>query len=145
MLCYGDDAPMRLIRDKLEIGERLGEVPPETPAVPLAARPGGAAAAAAPASRRPRSSSSTSICATRPTASAATCCTACACSTSPWGEPQRTLRHKPGTFHEFWTLQWQPEFAVALIEANVWGNTVERAATAVRPPRRRQGATTCRR
>ncbi len=35
VLCNGDEAPMRLIRDKLEIGERLGEVPPETPAVPL--------------------------------------------------------------------------------------------------------------
>src|SRR5262249_49558630 len=32
--------------------------------------------------------------------------------------------------HEFWVLEWTPEFAVALIEANIWGNTVESAATA---------------
>ncbi|MBA2284544.1 MAG: hypothetical protein H0W02_03585, partial [Ktedonobacteraceae bacterium] len=35
VLCHGDAAPMHLIRDALEIGERLGEVPAETPAVPL--------------------------------------------------------------------------------------------------------------
>src|SRR5215469_2236140 len=34
-LCHGNAEPMHLIRDKLEIGEKLGEVPPETPAVPL--------------------------------------------------------------------------------------------------------------
>src|SRR5207248_7258076 len=27
-------------------------------------------------------------------------------------------------------LQWQPEFAIALIEAGVWGNTIVDAATA---------------
>ena len=37
---------------------------------------------------------------------------------------------KASTFHEIWVLEWQPEFAVAVIEANVWGNTVESAATA---------------
>jgi hypothetical protein len=35
-----------------------------------------------------------------------------------------------GTFRELWRLQWQPQFAVAVIEANVWGNTVASAATA---------------
>ena len=35
VLCHGSIEPMQLLRDKLEIGEKLGEVPPETPAVPL--------------------------------------------------------------------------------------------------------------
>jgi hypothetical protein len=35
-----------------------------------------------------------------------------------------------GTFRESWTLQWDPEFVVALIEASIWGNTIEQAATA---------------
>jgi hypothetical protein len=47
----------------------------------------------------------------------------------PWGEQEHTGRAL-GTFHEVWRLQWQPEFAVAIIEANVWGNTIETAATA---------------
>ena len=47
----------------------------------------------------------------------------------PWGRPQQVSR-KSGTFHELWQLQWQVEFAVALIEASMWGNTVESAASA---------------
>jgi hypothetical protein len=44
-----------------------------------------------------------------------------------WGEP-RAVSGKSGTFHELWALQWRPELSVALVEANVWGNTVETAA-----------------
>jgi len=48
----------------------------------------------------------------------------------PWGQLQRQgpVRGK-GTFHEFWKLQWQPELAVNLIEASLWGNTIKSAAT----------------
>jgi len=35
-----------------------------------------------------------------------------------------------GTFHEFWTLTWLPEEDIRLIEASIWGNTVESAAVA---------------
>ena len=45
----------------------------------------------------------------------------------PWGQFQPT-RGKKGTFHEFWLLQWHPEFAVNLIEAGIWGNTIHNAA-----------------
>ena len=46
----------------------------------------------------------------------------------PWG---RWLESGGGdsTFHELWELEWRPEFAVAVIEANVHGNTVEKAAS----------------
>jgi hypothetical protein len=44
-----------------------------------------------------------------------------------WGEPH-AVSGKSGTFHEVWTLQWRPELSLALIEANVWGNTVEAAS-----------------
>src|SRR5262249_11082681 len=33
-----------------------------------------------------------------------------------------------GTFREGWRITWNPEFAVALIAANVLGNTIETAA-----------------
>ena len=40
-----------------------------------------------------------------------------------WGEiPQASGK---GTFKEAWQLQWKPELAVALIEASLWGTTVE--------------------
>jgi hypothetical protein len=46
-----------------------------------------------------------------------------------WGSPQ-TVRGKSGTFHELWRLAWEPEFAIRLIEASVWGPTLEDAACA---------------
>ena len=48
----------------------------------------------------------------------------------PWGEPQRADTGR-GTFWEPWRLQWQVDFAIALIEANTYGNTTEVAATGV--------------
>ena len=45
----------------------------------------------------------------------------------PWGKKQRTSG--TGTFKEEWVLNWQPEFAVALIDASTLGNTVGLAAT----------------
>ncbi len=35
VLCFGNDVPLRLIHEKLIVGEVLGQVPDETPAVPL--------------------------------------------------------------------------------------------------------------
>lgn len=46
-----------------------------------------------------------------------------------WGRPGPVGRAK-GTFHEVWQVQWQPEFAVRVVEAAVWGNTVAEAAAA---------------
>ncbi len=43
-----------------------------------------------------------------------------------WGKP-RTVRGKSGSFHELWLLAWEPEFELRLIEANVWGATLELA------------------
>jgi len=46
----------------------------------------------------------------------------------PWGTTERATGK--GTFRELWRLQWQPDFALAVIEANIWGNTVSAAASA---------------
>lgn len=45
-----------------------------------------------------------------------------------WGQPQRTSGI--GTFKEGWVIAWQPEFAINVIEASIWGNTVYEAASA---------------
>jgi hypothetical protein len=47
-----------------------------------------------------------------------------------WGEQQRADGRSRGTFRENWQLQWQPEYAINLIERSVWGNTVPDAAGA---------------
>ena len=46
-----------------------------------------------------------------------------------WGEPEE-VTGKSGTFHELWTLEWEPEMALTVIEAGRWGNTVLAAAAA---------------
>ena len=47
-----------------------------------------------------------------------------------WGEVTDDLVRGTGTFHETWTLRWRPELAVDIIDAAVWGTTVESAAAA---------------
>jgi len=46
----------------------------------------------------------------------------------PWGEPLATTG--TGTFKEGWTLEWQPEFSVRLVEASLYGTTLASAAAA---------------
>lgn len=47
----------------------------------------------------------------------------------PWGVLAEAGRSR-GTFRERWTLAWQPEFAVRLVEQLVHGSTIEHAAQA---------------
>ncbi|HEX8426274.1 DUF5682 family protein [Hymenobacter sp.] len=54
----------------------------------------------------------------------------------PWGKPRRA-QGKAGTFHELWDLQWQPDYALRVLDAGRWGNTILDAAVG----RARQQAT----
>ena len=129
VLCFGDDLPLRLITDKLIVSERLGEVPETTPMVPLAqdlAREQKRLRLAPEASlrqldldlRKPNELDRSRLLHRLTLLGVA------------WGEQERQRGSQKGTFHELWDLQWQPEFAVALIEAGVWGNTIPDAAGA---------------
>ncbi len=127
ILCHGDDAPLALIRRTLIVGERLGEIPDSAPAVPLAR-------SLADEQRRLR---------LKPEAlerlldldlrkpgdlERSHLLHRLNLLGIPWGERSEAHSGK-GTFHEIWTLRWQPEFAVRVVEASIWGNTVENAAT----------------
>ena len=126
-LCGGETEKLEVIRDKLEIGEKLGEVPAETPTVPLQRdlerlqkrlrlKPS-AEERIIDLDLREENGRARSELLHR-----------LRLIGIDWGEP-RAVSGKSGTFHELWTLLWRPELSVALIEANVWGNTVEAAAT----------------
>ena len=45
-----------------------------------------------------------------------------------WGRPMG--QSGTGTFRELWRLSWEPELAVAVVDASRWGSTVEAAAAA---------------
>ncbi|MFT6019403.1 MAG: hypothetical protein ACI9VN_000051 [Patescibacteria group bacterium] len=48
----------------------------------------------------------------------------------PWGTLQKAPPTNTGRFKEYWQLKWLPDFAIHLIEAGMWGNTMEEAAIA---------------
>jgi Family of unknown function (DUF5682) len=47
-----------------------------------------------------------------------------------WIVPAESGVQSQGTFRESWESRWEPEYSVAIVEASVWGTTVESAATA---------------
>ena len=126
VFCFGSDVPMRLIRERLVVGERLGAVGDSIPALPVQVDlrnlqkrlrlPPEAAYSDKDLDLRKATDLERSVLLHR-----------LRLLDLPWGEPQGQGRGK-GTFHELWRLQWRPEFEILLIEANVYGNTVEAAA-----------------
>jgi hypothetical protein len=46
-----------------------------------------------------------------------------------WGKKQSVGGGKQGSFHEYWKMRWKVGFAIKVIEAGMWGNTVANAAT----------------
>ncbi len=126
-LCKGDPTPMRLIRDKLEIGDALGDVPEVAPVVPLQADISAwqrrLRLLPSPEQRaldldlRNENDRERSRLLHRMLA-----------LDIPWGAQRRATGR--GTFREAWSIQWQPELSVAIIDAARWGNTVESAAVA---------------
>jgi Family of unknown function (DUF5682) len=128
VMCHGEPAPLELIRVGLEIGDVLGEVPGDAPSVPLALD-----LAAQQSALRLKPSTEIKrldLDLRKPNDLARSrLLHRLSALEIAWGRHERTTA-KTSTFHELWTLQWTPEFAIAIIEANIWGNTVEAAATA---------------
>ncbi|WP_330348536.1 DUF5682 family protein [Streptomyces sp. NBC_00582] len=128
VLCDGSDVPLALVRDRLMIGDVLGEVPAGAPAVPLQRD-------LDRAQRRLR---------LKPEAAEREMELDLRKETDAgrsrllhrlrllgveWGEPA-VSRGGTGTFRETWRLRWEPELSVRVAEAGVWGTTVRAAATA---------------
>lgn len=127
VFCQGDDAPLRLIRKRLEVGDKLGSVPAETPSVPLAEN-----LAKLQKSLRLKPTTEQKLLdldlRTENSRHRSHLLHRLNILGISWGTWQES-GVGDSTFHEIWQLEWHPEFSVAIIEANVWGNTVELAAT----------------
>lgn len=128
VMCDGEPLRTELIGRRLVVGERLGGVPDDMPAVPLA---------------RDLATQQRSL-RLKPEALERTLeldlrreidlgrsrlLHRLRVIDVPWGEPD-TGRRGTGTFREQWRLRWQPEFAISLVESSMWGTTVVAAATA---------------
>ncbi|WP_399128962.1 DUF5682 family protein [Actinacidiphila sp. ITFR-21] len=128
VMCDGSDVPLALIRDRLVVGDVLGEVPPDAPAVPLArdlAREQRGLRLKPEALERQldldlRKDND---------AARSRLLHRLRLLGIEWGEPAAG-RDGKGTFRETWRLRWEPESAIRVAEAGIWGTTVESAATA---------------
>ena len=127
VLCFGNELPLQIVRDELVVGHRLGEVPEETPMVPLQqdvsrlqrrlrlkpeAQPKEITLDLRRENDRERSRLLHRLNVLE----------------VHWGEPVEA--RGLGTFKEAFRLEWQPALAVDLIHAGRWGTTVEAAAAA---------------
>ena len=141
VFCDGYDSRMQLIEKSLKYGDNIGEVPPSIPVVPLqrdfdkwvkstrltryrnstqeewlkatTANPRGGIDLRDPTDHKK------SLLLHRLNL-----------IDIPWGSLQPTPPTNTGRFKEYWKLKWLPDFAINLIEAGMWGNTVEKAAIA---------------
>ncbi|MFD3536535.1 DUF5682 family protein [Streptomyces sp. NPDC058664] len=128
VLCEGSDVPLDLVRDRLVVGDVLGEVPAAAPAVPLQRD----------LARRRRTLRLKPEATERDLAldlrkemdgDRSRLLHRLRLLGVHWGEPAAG-RAGTGTFRETWRLRWEPEQHVQVAEAGVWGTTVEAAATA---------------
>ncbi|WP_434093352.1 DUF5682 family protein [Streptomyces griseorubiginosus] len=128
VMCEGSDVPLALVHDRLVVGDVLGEVPQSAPAVPLQRdldriqrrlrlRPEALERELELDLRKETDAERSRLLHRLRLLGVA------------WGEPAIS-RGSTGTFRETWRLRWEPELAVRVAEAGVWGTTVLAAATA---------------
>ncbi|MBV9543256.1 MAG: hypothetical protein JOY61_02630, partial [Chloroflexi bacterium] len=127
VLCSGESARMRLIEQKLIIGEEMGALPTGVPTLPLQRDIDTQARRlrlrAVPEERaldldlREPHALMQSRFLHRLTMLGV-----------DWGRVQPLPAGKLGTFHELWSLRWRPELALQVIEAAVYGTSLLEAA-----------------
>ncbi|MCF3103881.1 hypothetical protein IPZ58_20130 [Streptomyces roseoverticillatus] len=128
VMCDGSDVPLALVRDRLVVGNVLGEVPDTAPATPLQrdlARLQRSLRLKPEADARDREFDLRKD----NDAARSHLLHRLRLLGVDWGEPVRS-RGGTGTFRESWRLTWEPELAVRVAEASAWGTTVLTAATA---------------
>ncbi len=127
LFCFGDSAPLALVRRQLMVGDVLGQVPAKTPLAPLMAD-------LEREQRRlrfpPKASSETVVFDLRKDNDLARSRLLHRLNLLgiPWGIPG--IASGKGTFKESWQVEWKPEFAIRLIEQGAWGNVIGEAAEA---------------
>lgn len=122
----GYESPMKLIEDKLIIGDDFGEVPSEIPTIPLQRD----FEARCKTLRLKLSEKKELELDLRDPPHLDKSCFLHQLNILGinWGTIKRGSYGKKGTFHEYWSLDWKPDFAIRIIEAGLWGNTVQEAA-----------------
>lgn len=130
-LCEGAISTFQLIEDELIIGNKIGEVPEEIPVVPLQQDFNQAVKSARLTKEKKAFASVEKILDLRKSTNLAAShlLHQLGILAIPWGVLQENSHHTKGSFKEIWHLEWDPDFAIRIIEAGMWGNTLQEAAT----------------
>lgn len=137
VVCCGDPAPMKLVERALMIGDRLGAIPSGAPAVPLQQdlerlqkrlrlKPEASQRTLDLDLRNPNDLARSHLLHRLDLLAIG------------WGRLRQAGHGARGSFHEIWSLEWEPELALAVIDAARWGNTVPDAAGACAVARARE-------
>lgn len=126
VLCFGNAKVMDLLHEKLIVGQFMGQVPENLPGTPLQKDlekaqkslrlPAQAAEKIYDLDLRNENDLKRSHLLHR--LEILNIC---------WGNKEK-VSGKSGTFHELWRLRWTPDLALKIIEASIWGKTVEEAS-----------------
>ena len=127
VLCDGSDVALALVHDRLVIGDALGEVPDSAPAVPLQ-RDLARLQRSLRLKPEPQAREVDLDLRKETDGARSRLLHRLRLLGIDWGTPSRSAVHSTGTFRESWRLQWEPEFAVRVVEAAQWGTTIEGAA-----------------
>jgi hypothetical protein len=129
VLCDGDELGVRYVTDHLVIGQALGSVNQAVPTVPLEADL--ARSCRTLRVRREAQLRFHDLDLRRPIDQARSqLFHRLRLLGLSWIAPAESSVQSQGTFRETWESRWEPEYSVAIVEASVWGTTVESAATA---------------
>ena len=129
VLCEGDETALRLVTDRLVVGEALGGVPDGVPTVPLAVD----LVAQARRLRLRQDAGQRQLDLDLRNAidlDRSRLLHRLQIIGIPWATPRVSQVRSTGTFREPWSLCWRPELAVAVVEASRWGTTIGMAAVA---------------
>ncbi|MGW2862660.1 DUF5682 family protein [Streptomyces sp. NPDC001205] len=127
VMCEGSDVPLALIRERLIVGDVLGEVPDTAPAVPLQRDLARTQRALRLKPEAPERELELDL-RKETDAGRSRLLHRLRLLGVGWGE--QLGARSTGTFRESWRLRWEPELSVRVAEAGVWGTTVLGAATA---------------
>lgn len=131
ILCEGYAARMDLIADKLIIGERIGAVPTSIPQIPLQKDLEKKIKSAFLGKHWQQTEVVEKTLDLRKSKQilASQLLHRMNLIKIPWGKPLKVTKgSNAGAFQEKWKLKWLPDFVLNIIEAGMWGNTVEVAA-----------------
>ncbi len=127
----GNQARLDLIKQKLIVGDVIGRVPDEIPIVPLQQDLDKCIKAARLSKERNTTESvEKKLDLRKPTNLAAShLLHRLNILTINWGKQIEKSKFDTGSFSETWKLKWLPDFAIWIIEAGMWGNTVHSASS----------------